>query len=76
MICLCGNTEFYAHQRVYMHVVIDEHNVFVSTRDGSGEPCGIYHADTPYGPYRCTKCGKEYEEIINSEKYDTHYSAV
>ena len=61
MKCLkCGNDKFVAHQLVRMDIVVDENNNFLE----QGE---IYDSETPYGPYTCTKCGKEYDNIKTSE---------
>lgn len=56
MRCECGGERFMAHQ-------ISRHDIVV---DGAGnflEDHGIYDSETPYGPFTCTSCGKEYEEL-------------
>ena len=52
----CGNNQFVGHQIVRMEVVVDENNNFLEQRE-------IYDAETPYGPFTCTKCGREYDDI-------------
>ena len=56
MICECGNDKFNAHQQCYHDVVVDGDNHFQEDK-------GIYESETPYGPYTCTKCDKEYPEL-------------
>ena len=60
--CECGNTRFHAHQRVYMDILVDANNNFTDneTKDATSS---IYDAETPYGPYTCTKCGRSYESL-------------
>lgn len=52
----CGSEEFTAHQKT-------RHDIIVDGRNNFKEDCGIYDAETPYGPYTCTVCGKEYEDL-------------
>jgi len=69
MKCACGNDRFMGQQLCRMGVIVDEHNMFVSnperhTADGSTEEYfDIYDCETPYGPYECTACGREYETL-------------
>jgi hypothetical protein len=56
MACECGNDKFTAHQVVYHDVTVDEHGTFIKDE-------GIYESNTPYGPFTCTECDKEYEEL-------------
>ena len=56
MKCECGNNKFYAHQRCYHDVIVDGNNFFE-------EDVSISVAETPYGTYTCTECGKQYEEL-------------
>lgn len=62
MKCECGNNEFSGHQQVYVDVVVDEHGNFDRNLCESIED-SIYEAGRPYGPFTCTKCGKEYEDL-------------
>ena len=59
--CVCGNTRFIAHQVCYNHVIVDNDNYFVRNID-------IGEAENPYGPYTCTVCGAEYEELDELDK--------
>lgn len=56
MKCVCGNDRFFAHQVCYHDVIVDDNNLFE-------EDDGIYYCMTPYGPYTCTECGREYDEL-------------
>lgn len=59
--CTCGNTRFSAHQRCYMDIIVDSNNDFIRN-------VGIYESDRAYGPYSCTACGTEYEELEELDK--------
>ena len=52
----CGNTQFNAHQVSHHDITVYGNNDFVEDK-------GIYEANTPFGPYTCTKCGTVFEEI-------------
>lgn len=54
--CSCGNTKFSAHQVCYHDVVVDSNNNF-------DRNIAIYESENPYGPYYCTECGAEYDEL-------------
>lgn len=56
MKCICGNDKFHAHQQCYHDVTVDGNNIFLDDR-------GCYDSEKPYGPYTCTACGKQYEEL-------------
>jgi len=56
--CECGCEKFYAHQICRHDVLVNNDNIF-------DEEHGVYDSETPYGPYKCAGCGKEYEEIEN-----------
>ena len=56
MKCECGYDEFYAHQLCRHDVKVDGDNNFQSE-------IAVYDAETPYGPFRCVNCGKEYETL-------------
>ena len=61
MLCKCGNDEFTAHQVCHMDVVVDGHNNWQRNTPDDSSCC--YESETPFGPYTCTKCGKEYDSI-------------
>jgi len=54
--CTCGCDKFHAHQICRHDVVVNGDNLFCEDK-------GIYDSETPYGPFTCDKCGKEYDEI-------------
>lgn len=54
--CKCGNDKFIGHQLVRMDVLVDADNHFLAQKE-------IYDSETPYGPFSCTVCGAEYENI-------------
>lgn len=62
MKCTCGNNCFYAHQMVRLEVIVDEDGGFESDINGDVAQ-NIYDHEKPYGPFVCTKCGREYEEL-------------
>ena len=62
MACACGNTEFTAHQVCHLDVIVGEDNIYVRSFTGDTDK-DIYYAAPPFGPYSCTKCGKEYNEL-------------
>ena len=62
MICTCGNDRFYGHQIIRVDVIVGADGSF----DDNISDClenSIYDAERPYGPFTCTACGKEYEEL-------------
>lgn len=54
--CSCGNNRFSAHQQCYHDIIVDGNNFFEQN-------VGCDEAETPYGPYQCTRCDKEYEDL-------------
>lgn len=59
--CECGNKEFTASQKCYHTVKVDELGNFVENVD-------IFEAESPYGPFVCTNCGKSYENLDELKK--------
>lgn len=62
MRCKCGNNRFYAHQLVRLDVVVDENGAFDSNLYDNAE-AAIYDTEKPYGPFTCTVCNREYDEL-------------
>lgn len=62
MKCKCGCDQFYASQCVYIDIIVDEHGNFLENRYSTAEE-SIFEADDPYGPYYCTECGAEYDQL-------------
>ena len=69
MKCECGNEEFYGHQKCRMDVVVDGDGNWLRNSPDDNSSC--YDAENPYGPFRCTKCNKEYEELVKCPVCDT-----
>lgn len=63
MKCECGNKKFNAHQVCHVDIVVDGDNSFLENPGGKGMEANVYESGTPFGPYSCTECGKEYSEI-------------
>lgn len=61
---VCDNEKFYAHQVCRVDIVVDGDNDFVENLI-SDKALGdsVYDSETPYGPYTCTECGEEFEEL-------------
>ena len=62
MICTCGNDRFIGHQIIRVDVIVGADGSFLENVTGRLED-SIYDAERPYGPFTCTSCGKEYEEL-------------
>jgi len=45
-----------AHQQCCHDVIVDSGNIFVRED-------GVYDTEHPYGPYYCTQCDAEYEDL-------------
>ena len=60
--CKCGNTRFYARQVCRLDVIVDGYCNFVNNISKPAE-ASIYDSGNPYGPFICTKCGEEYDEL-------------
>ena len=58
----CGNDEFYARQRCYVDVVVDQNNNFLRN-EKSAMDNNCSDADTPYGPFVCTGCAAEFSTM-------------
>lgn len=64
MICSCGSNRFLAHQLLRVNVIVDEHGEFEADLP-EGLESSIYDSETPYGPFVCTSCGKEYDVLAD-----------
>lgn len=56
---ICGGNRWIAHQLVRMDVIVDGENNYEESVEG-----GIYDSETPYGPYTCTNCNYETDELV------------
>lgn len=59
---VCGNNLFFAHQLVRMDILCDGDGTFVSNIN-ENPAADIYDAENPYGPFTCSICGAEYDEL-------------
>lgn len=62
--CECGNQEFSGHQVTRSDVRVDQDGDWLS----SGE---VYDSEDPYGPFHCTRCEKEYEDVMDIPDHPT-----
>lgn len=56
--CKCGNAEFSARQQVYQSVIVDGNNYWLRNVEEACDDAG-----RPYGPYVCTACEEEHENL-------------
>jgi len=64
MKCKCGNDKFIGHQILRVDIMVDEHGEFYGNINPNGKILNnCYDAERPYGPFGCTECGKEYDEL-------------
>ena len=54
--CKCGNSHFWAYQKRIINVRVDMNNQLI--RDN-----GVHEKERPMGPYTCTKCNEEFNEL-------------
>lgn len=59
---ICGNDRFVGHQAVRLEVITDGEGDFMDNMP-EGAESAIYDSSSPYGPFTCTKCGEEYDEL-------------
>lgn len=62
----CGGEEFVAHQMCRMDVLVDGSGTFIANVH-ENPAIDIYDSERPYGPFQCTGCGAEYEELDGSD---------
>lgn len=58
----CNNNQFIGHQILRTDVLVDEEGNFADNLPG-GLESHVYDSEKPYGPFTCTKCGAEYDEL-------------
>ncbi len=60
----CGNDKFVGRQVCRVDIIVDGDNNFLDNLMSDKElVSSIYDSETPYGPYTCTECGEEIEEL-------------
>ena len=62
MKCTCGNDRFIAHQIIHADVIVGADGEFLENVTETLE-ASIYDSEKPYGPFTCTACGREYDEL-------------
>lgn len=65
MKCICGNNKFIGHQIIRADVIVSENGDFDDNLE-CGLESAVYDAERPYGPFICTICGAEYDEVIST----------
>ncbi len=68
MKCICGNKEFHAHQKCRLDIICDGSGNWL--KDSPNDKSACYDAEDPYGPFTCTKCKIEYEELVKCPDCD------
>lgn len=58
----CGNKEFNAHQKCRLDIVVDDQGDFLRNPNND-IVAAIYDSETPYGPFECTECRKEFDTL-------------
>lgn len=58
----CNGNEFTAHQVCHMDILVDGDNRFLANPNGTADT-NIYESQEPFGPYTCTTCGAEFENL-------------
>ena len=59
---ICGKSKFIAHQIIRVDMLVGADGLFLDNLPGSLES-HIYDSEDPYGPYTCTECNTEYDEL-------------
>lgn len=62
--CNCGHNRFYARQETHDDIIVDQDNNWFDTIE-------IYYAGTPFGPYVCTNCGAQYDDLEELKDEDS-----
>lgn len=73
--CKCGNQEFRATQRIRCDVIVDEEGNFLRNDSEDGVRLCASQADSPYGPFTCTKCESEYDDLDELEELEEDWQA-
>jgi len=63
MLCpKCNSDIFYAHQIVRLDIIVDKHgDWFKNIHEDVTQD--IHDSGTPYGPFTCTNCGHQFDEL-------------
>lgn len=75
MVCKkCGSNRLYAHQVLRADIICDGEGAF-EENPGGDLTGAVYDAEKPYGPFTCTGCGEEYDEL-ETVAADGTYQAI
>lgn len=66
---ICGNEEFNCHQVLHMDIVCDGNGEFLSPLQESFM-ASCYEAGRPFGPFTCSGCGANYQELKDGAKVE------
>ncbi len=58
----CGSERFIGHQVIRADVYVNGYGEYEDNLPG-GLEANIYDSGTPYGPFTCAKCGREFDEL-------------
>jgi len=61
--CSCGNDEFKAHIGLTGDIIVNGQNNWIGQCGGHTDNNSIYGSSKPFGPYICTVCKKEYDDL-------------
>lgn len=66
---ICGNEEFNCHQILHMDIVCDGNGTVLRPLK---EPfmASCYESESPFGPFTCSKCGANYEELTDGAEVE------
>ena len=59
----CGGQKFRAKQKLYVDVIVDENNTFLSNDMIPDTELSINQVDSPYGPYQCVGCDTVFDDL-------------
>lgn len=62
-ICSCGCSTFFGHQVVHMDIKVNGFGAFEENMTPDSPLSDIYYAGDPFGPFECTNCRAEYENL-------------
>lgn len=63
----CGHNRFSAHQVCRLDVIVGPDGEFEENLHERAD-LSIYDSEKPYGPFRCMKCGAEFDELKDMDR--------
>jgi len=63
----CGSERFIGHQQIRADVYVGGDGEYEDNLSG-GLEANIYDSSHPYGPFTCSKCGKEYDPLPENKQ--------